>query len=425
MAIITSSIGSNSSIDTETPSGSTGSGPWVVTFGTTPTGISVGDKAFIVDNSGMSDYDFRVTAISGSDITLTYVSDTGENGDTDPYGMVGGDFVSQASVVFKRYYATITIWAADLDSEDLYSSGDNAVGECHPDSTFVESSITIEYGDSVGLASITLTAHSGSRHDGTKGSGVIVQNSGSGYQFLLNTDNITLSWLEIDGTDNKAKAITIQADGVYIQNNLIYDFATTGIIVCFSNNSCCPYYTNNFIWNFTRSGSGTASIFYSTGTGAGIKCYNNTVYHLDFGATQGNIFFNNWADDDTKIRNLVLMDFGDENLSNVSVHASAVLDYWGLEATHADVDNEVIDTVADTFTDSTVSDPNLHLKSLSLFLRSGVDLGTSPTNVNIDIDGRDRDAEGDTWDIGADQCESCATGGAGTAGRNLTLLGVG
>ena len=44
MATTTVSIGSNQSIDTETPASTTGSGPsYVVTFGTTPSGIHVGD----------------------------------------------------------------------------------------------------------------------------------------------------------------------------------------------------------------------------------------------------------------------------------------------------------------------------------------------------------------------------------------------
>ena len=427
MATVTTSIGSNSSIDTETPSGSTGSGPWVVTFGTTPTGISIGDKAAITDHSMTSDYTFLVTAISGSNITLTYVTDDGMMGDTNPYGMLASDYVSQAPVLFQRYYSTITSWAADLDSgytmDGLYTSGDDAVGECHADSTFVESPVTIQYGDSVGLASITLTAHADSRHDGTKGSGVIVQNSGSGYLFYLNIDNITLSWLEVDGTDSVNQAIAIQADGVHIANNLIYDFYnSSGVLVGIYNDSCCPYYTNNFIWNFTRSGSGLASIFYSTGTGAGIKCYNNTVYHLDFGATSGHIFYNNLGDADTKVRNLILMDVGDEALSNVGT-APAEMDYWGLEPSGREISNEALDTVANTFVDSTVSDPDLHLKSLCNFLRAGVDLGTSPTNVNIDIDGRDRDAQADVWDIGADQCESCATRAAGTITKTIGTTG--
>jgi hypothetical protein len=46
---------------------------------------------------------------------------------------------------------------------------------------------------------------------------------------------------------------------------------------------------------------------------------------------------------------------------------------------------------------------NLHLISTSEAVGAGVDLVTTPTGVNIDIDGRDRDSEGDDWDMGADQ----------------------
>ena len=53
---------------------------------------------------------------------------------------------------------------------------------------------------------------------------------------------------------------------------------------------------------------------------------------------------------------------------------------------------------------------DLHLKAGADAIDAGTDLGTTPTGVNYDIDGRDRDAEGDVWDIGAD--EYVAVGGA-------------
>ena len=58
-------------------------------------------------------------------------------------------------------------------------------------------------------------------------------------------------------------------------------------------------------------------------------------------------------------------------------------------------------TTADQFVSTTGGSEDLHLKAGSDAIDAGTDLGTSPTGVNIDIDGRDRDAEGDTWDIGA------------------------
>ena len=409
MPNVITSIGSNSSIDTETPSScSSVGGGYDVTFGTTPTGVSVGDICVFTDEMYYAgDFTYLVAVISGSTYTLKYITDDSMSGGDSPCNLMD-NMGEQASGTFKRAYSTITAWEADLDSSDYYSSGDDAVGECHKDSTFVEAAgVQISGGGSVGLSSITLTAHTDSRHDGTKGSGVVWQNidsTSSAYHVYLNNDNITVSWLEFDGTDNRTNGIACQAGEIHIANNLIYDFYnSSGVLVVFYFSDCCPYVTNNFIWNMTRLGSGLAAIFYSTGTTKGFKGYNNTIYHVDFGSSLGSIFHNSWGDDDTKIRNLVLMDYTNASLSNVSKHSSAVLDYWGMEATDSNVSDETVDTVANTFVDSTVSDPDLHLKECCLFVDVGVDLGTSPTNVNIDIDGRDRDSEGDTWDIGADE----------------------
>jgi hypothetical protein len=63
----------------------------------------------------------------------------------------------------------------------------------------------------------------------------------------------------------------------------------------------------------------------------------------------------------------------------------------------------VVDKV---FANNFESSSNLHLKSGADCIDNGTDLGTE---ANIDIDGRDRDSEGDTWDIGADEYVSVST----------------
>jgi hypothetical protein len=65
---------------------------------------------------------------------------------------------------------------------------------------------------------------------------------------------------------------------------------------------------------------------------------------------------------------------------------------------------------------------DLHLKAGADAIDAGTDLGTTPTGVNFDIDNRDRDALGDTWDIGADEYVAIA-GGLFVGG--LALMGVG
>ena len=77
-----------------------------------------------------------------------------------------------------RDYSTITAWEADLDNTGIYTSGDDAVGECYNDTAFDEDA-TINGGNTVGLNSVTLTVADGERHDGTEGTGARLVYSGS------------------------------------------------------------------------------------------------------------------------------------------------------------------------------------------------------------------------------------------------------
>ena len=155
MATTTVSIGSNQSIDTETPATTSGSGPsYTVTFGTTPTGIHVGDIGFMdtenAGGGGASDYTFLVTAISGDNITLKYLTDTGSKGDASPVGLYNGTGTSgspnQAEMVFKRAFSTITLFEAMIDdaSPDYWGSSDDVVGELHADSNFTDATVNFD-----------------------------------------------------------------------------------------------------------------------------------------------------------------------------------------------------------------------------------------------------------------------------------------
>jgi hypothetical protein len=75
---------------------------------------------------------------------------------------------------------------------------------------------------------------------------------------------------------------------------------------------------------------------------------------------------------------------------------------------------------------------DFHLKSGANAIGAGKDAGTNETVVhrempyppfrwNIDIDGRDRDSEGDDWDIGADQSQG-NTGGGGDDTTNVAFM---
>ena len=60
-------------------------------------------------------------------------------------------------------------------------------------------------------------------------------------------------------------------------------------------------------------------------------------------------------------------------------------------------------TAGNQFVSTVDGSEDLHLKTGADAIDAGTDLVTFPSGVEIDIDGRNRDAEGDTWDMGADE----------------------
>jgi hypothetical protein len=70
-------------------------------------------------------------------------------------------------------------------------------------------------------------------------------------------------------------------------------------------------------------------------------------------------------------------------------------------------------TTANQFVSTVGGSEDLHLKAGSDCIGVGTDLATTPTDVNIDINGANRDALAATvWDIGAHQYEQAAIVGS-------------
>ena len=307
MATTTVSIGSNQSIDTETPATSSGGGPsYVVTFGTTPAGIHVGDIGFMdTEDAGggnASDYTFLVTAISGADITLKYLTDTASKGDNSPLGLYTGGGSSgsptQAPMVFKRAFSTITLFEAMIDdsSPDYWGSSDDVVGELHADSNFTDA--TVNFDQKQSLSSVTLSVYEDDRHDGTAESGALwkpTANSGHNVGILrINIDNMIAEWLDIslDSLDsrNTNKAITLVGtnDDNIIRNNLIHDKGGnpggTGpfMIHVLGAGASSDTLTvqNNIIYNIVEGSNDNAAAMLFDQWAGTVNVYNNTIYNI-------------------------------------------------------------------------------------------------------------------------------------------------
>ena len=425
MATVVTSIGSNSSIDTETPSSCSGSySPYDVTFSTDPTGVSVGDRVEITDEGVYwATFVYRVTAIDGSTYTLAYVTDDAYNGDASPCELVDGSY-SQAPATFKRFYSSITNWESGLDDSEVYASSDVAVGECHNDSVFAET-VNINGGGTVGLASVKLSVHSGSRHDGTAGTGarMIPTGSISDGIITLSRDDVTIEWLEVSGasaTSGGKYGVRILSSGstdVYVRNNIIHDITASSAIsagVYISSTGTSRYVMNNFIYNVENSsGSHSVKGIRAGTSGSGADIYCNTIFNITTTAGAANGI--EVGDSSSLVKDNIVLSVSGTTQSDcfyTTATANAASDYNLSDDATAWGSNSVTSsdgaTAANTITNTTSGSENLHLKTGSLAIEAGVDLGTTPTGVEIDIDGRDRDSEGDTWDIGADQ--TLATG---------------
>ena len=461
MATTTVSIGSNQSIDTETPGASSGGGPlYTVTFGTTPSGISVGDIGFMdTEDAGggnASDYTFLVTVINGSDITLKYLTDTGGGGDHSPLGLYTGGGSSgsgtQAPMVFKRAFSTITLFEAMIDdaSPTHWGGSDDVVGECHADAAFTDSRVYFD--DKQSLASVKLTANSDDRHDGTAGSGVVIRpTAGSGHNngiIDVNMDNFIVEWLEIDlgslDAQNTNKAVLFRGtnDDNIVRNNLIHDKGgnpgNTGPqiihIVGAGASSDTLTIQNNIIYEIVET-SNDSTIAINMNQWAGISnIYNNTIYKLTSAgsskATAG-IVCGSVSSSVSNVKNNIV------SLLASTAGGTQNRAYWktGSGSTNIDTANNLSDDtthatynaedMAQSLDDTSgligktlaeisfvsTSPVDLHIDTDSDCIEAGVDLGTT-NEVNIDIDGVDRDATGVIWDIGADQASTVSGGSA-------------
>ena len=468
MTTTITSIGSNQNINSQTPSTCTSSGTdeWVVVFASTPSAsVVIGDLYVAEDEqTTFNVYYYLVTAISGTSYTLKYVKcdDNSMMGcsSTSPCDVYGWDF-GPAEGTFKRAFSTITFFEEMVDdASPLYwGTTDDVVGECHGDGDFTDPSVSFTQKRS--LSSVKLTAYSADRHtgiaSGTGGGKVLLRpTTGSTHDlgiFRVGIDSLTIEWIEIDMSEldatatNKAVVLNGTNDDFILRNMLIHDKggdpggSGPHIIHTIAAGASTDTLTiqNNIIYDIVETDNDSA-VALNLNQWAGISnVYNNTIYKLTCNGsskTSTGIIFGNPSTAVANIKNNIISLLG----GNGSKRA-----YWknGSGST-ANTANNLSDDTADTTYDaedmgqalddtsaligktlaqiafvSTTSGAvgAFHLGADSVAREAGVDLGTT-NEVNIDIDGVDRDATGVTWDIGADQ----ASGGASTSGKAFLIF---
>lgn len=335
-----------------------------------------------------------------------------------------------------RDYSTITAWEADLDDTNIYTSGDDAVGECYNDSTFVEG-LTINGGSTVGLNSILLIPATSERHDGTADTGVKVQTLSYGggndrYNLGSTTPTLELRYIEIERNVNAEQPL------VGIGSNNVFNAGIIRTSTGAPNRDFVSmgfgtgYLYNSILYGVTGKGVETQPLYSATP-----EIINNTIvspssyclYVRDRANGQAN----------AKIKNNILI----ANGTSVAVNPGGTTptsfpDYANNITNYSSFPNGLA-SLSDHITDidetqqfvSTVSgSEDYHLASTSNAIGAGEDIVATKSsttnsyyleNTQYDIDGSNRDAlTGTVWDIGADQY--AITASIGTSSRDYSTI---
>jgi hypothetical protein len=238
-------------------------------------------------------------------------------------------------------------------------------------------------GNSTGISNtITITAPPGQRHDGKSyGTGARISNSG---WFQVIEQYVNISWLSFLHT-GASSSVVVRWPSVLGGGSVTHcivtkddnDQSVTAFYVDVSAGSI--KIDNNLIYNMTNYGIYQVS---STGTA---EINNNTIYGSTYGI---------YAKGAGEIRN------------NLCIGAT-IKDYYNDKATFvtngsSDLTGtrEFRSLTTSEFISITPGSEDYHLSSNAYSIDKGTDLGSS---YSIDIDGRDRDASEDIWDLGCDE----------------------
>jgi len=395
---------------------------YFIELSTTPPNTVVGDV--LTDSNSKT---FLIVEINGAFLTLRDFGQTG----VAPASGTGST---------ARAYSTLTAYEADLDDTIIFDSGDDSEGRIYNDSVFDES-IVVNGGATVGLGSIKLSVASGQRHDGTAGTGArIVRTSGGSIIITLSTnDPLAVEWLEIDLNGNDAAGAVIKANGSTVIDQhtvsklIIHDKGGGTVTHGVQNDNRQLNTLNCIVYDFTASQDTGADQIGIRGDDDKSKILNNTIFKFD--RTDNNAAGASYgirAEQDsvnTEIKNNIVCDVtksgGAGDVAGFSFVASVNLTSSNNLSSDATADDAggtghlLNKTSANQFVSTVDGSEDLHLKTDADAIGVGTDLGTTPTGVNIDINGSDRDVGTDTvWDMGAHQYEQCFS--VGTSSRDYT-----
>lgn len=340
---------------------------------TVPSGVVVGD---IIDDLDGNAY--LITALpGGNDLTC-------QDFDSITEPVTGAASITEA-------HASVTLWEAALDDTPVYASGDDAVG--HLFGTQLDESVTISGGTTVGLNSITLTSPDSERHDGTPGSGAGINTSVTFVAINIAALNVIMSWLDLENSkSNGNRCIQVSsavADNMILQNSILLSTATSG---------------TNPIVDLSTGGAINGSVLNTMLIGGYAEGFRGKVGET--GWVLSNVAVHDCGRDGLSpgieslsgqtIKNTIVTDSGGSDFSGTVAASATNLSSDGTAPSGTGDDPT---TSANNYV-SNSSPYDLHLVDINAdAFETGTDLGTTD-DVNVDVDGYDRDVGATTWSIG-------------------------
>jgi hypothetical protein len=399
------------------------------------TSITTADQ-YVSTTGGSEDLHLKTGADcleAGTNLNATFTDDSqgatrpgaAANRAWDIGALQGGATITYSVGTTGRNYSTWTLWEADLNDTDEYSNRDDAVGEGYNDSALSQSNFVVNGGGTIGLGSVKMTVAAGERHEGVAGTGMelTLTSGGQVAQMGPNTPgNITWEWFELKCTATNV-TICIQSNGGGTTVNTIRNFILHGLRSTGGIGFCVGIETrngthvhHNILMYDMECISDTQNLHgYDYNFGASTEVYNMTIHniHQDSGSATANVYgLQAKSDVDFVAKNVVVTD-----ATNAGSGSALCFDGIGGNGTYtylASSDTTAINTgavpsitTANQYISTTEGSEDLHIKNTAADIyETGVDLGTTPTGVQFDIDNYDRDTGGVTWSIGADQGEN-------------------
>ena len=327
-----------------------------------------------------------------------------------------------------RDRSTITLWEAAINNTTYPTAGTVAKGECYDDSAFDESVVLNASASNVD--EIILSVQANERHDGTAGTGArIVRGTFSDtYILSIEEENISVEWLEVDQNQITGGAAGYTLNGAESANqtnlnwrNMIvhgtrFSSSWSRAILALVNDSGTHNTLNCIVYDVESPGNRDAGGIVTINAGRTTNVLNNTVHDVYTNSNADPAYcFEVFDQALFTCKNNVGTDpvndgtFGQACYSNSTYSNADVSHNLASDTSASGTGSLDSKASADQFVSTTAGSEDLHLKTGADAIDAGTDLGTTPTGVNIDIDGRDRDAEGDTWDMGADEFVSAAS----------------